>query len=108
MKELVFEVIQESDGGWVAECLGESIVTEGDTFEVLRACVEEAVRGFYFDRLDSLPPHIHLRSITAGITERIDLSSSRLAREAGRLSTVEEQAIADEALRTEDKEWPSY
>ena len=28
MNELVFEVLQESDGGYVAECLGESIVTE--------------------------------------------------------------------------------
>ena len=28
MVELVFEVVQESDGGYVAECLTESIFTE--------------------------------------------------------------------------------
>jgi hypothetical protein len=29
--ELIFEVTQEVDGGSVAECLTESIVTQGDT-----------------------------------------------------------------------------
>ena len=31
MNEIVFEVMQESDGGFVAEALGESIFTEGDS-----------------------------------------------------------------------------
>jgi hypothetical protein len=31
MRELIFEVIQEADGGYCAECLTETIVTEGDT-----------------------------------------------------------------------------
>ena len=38
MHELVFEVTQESDGGFVAEALGESIVTQADTWEELRQC----------------------------------------------------------------------
>jgi hypothetical protein len=50
MNELVFEVTQEADGGFVAEALGESIVTEGDTWDELRANVLEAVAAFYFDR----------------------------------------------------------
>jgi hypothetical protein len=29
MNDLVFEVIEEADGGYCAECLTESIVTEG-------------------------------------------------------------------------------
>jgi len=49
MSELVFEVTQESDGGYVAEALGENIVTEGDTWEELRANVKEAVEAYYFD-----------------------------------------------------------
>ena len=49
VKELIFEVIQESDGGYVAECLTESIVTQGDTWEDLRAMVKDAVDGYYFD-----------------------------------------------------------
>ncbi len=53
MTELVFEVTQEADGGYTAECLGEDIFTEGDTWEDLRGNVQEAVRGHFFD---SEPP----------------------------------------------------
>ncbi len=63
MNELVFEVLQESDGGYVAECLGESIVTEGDTWEDLRANVKEAGRGFYFDQPQNLPARIRLHLV---------------------------------------------
>jgi hypothetical protein len=48
--ELVFEVTQEADGGFVAEALGESIFTQADTWEDLRVSVREAVASFYFDR----------------------------------------------------------
>jgi hypothetical protein len=50
MSELVFEVTQEVDGGFVAEALGESIFTKADTWDELRANVREAVTAFYFDR----------------------------------------------------------
>ena len=50
MKELVFEVTQEADGGFVAEALGESIFTEADSWDELRKNVREAVAAFYFDR----------------------------------------------------------
>ena len=50
MTELVFEVTQESDGGYSAECLTENIFTEGDSWEELRANVKEAVTAFYLDR----------------------------------------------------------
>ncbi|MFA5264673.1 MAG: hypothetical protein WC378_12700 [Opitutaceae bacterium] len=49
MNELVFEITQEADGGFVAEALGESIITQADTWEELRANVREAVKAFYFD-----------------------------------------------------------
>jgi hypothetical protein len=49
MSELVFEVTQEADGGFVAEALGESIFTEADSWDELRANVREAVKAFYFD-----------------------------------------------------------
>ena len=54
MNELVFEITQEADGGFVAEALGESIITQADTWEELRANVREAVKAFYFDR--AAPP----------------------------------------------------
>ena len=63
MSELIFEVTQEADGGFVAECLTESIVTEGDTWEQLRANVQEAVRGFWFDAPASVPGQIRLRLV---------------------------------------------
>ena len=49
MTKLVFEVTQEADGGNCAECLTESIFTEGDTWGGLRANVRDAVGAFYFD-----------------------------------------------------------
>jgi predicted RNase H-like HicB family nuclease len=63
MKELVFEVIQESDGGYCAEGLGESIVTQGDTWEELRSNVQKAVRAFYFDAPNELPTRIRLHLV---------------------------------------------
>jgi predicted RNase H-like HicB family nuclease len=48
--ELIFEVTQDADGGYCAECLSESIFTAGDTWESLRSNVKEAVDAFYFDR----------------------------------------------------------
>jgi len=58
--ELVFEVIQEADGGFCAQCLTDTIVTEGDTWEELRENVLEVVRAFYFDQPDKLPSRIRL------------------------------------------------
>jgi len=49
MSEIVFEVNQESDGGFVAECLTEGIFTQADNWEALRLNVKEAVAAYYFD-----------------------------------------------------------
>jgi len=60
MAELVFEVIQESEGGYCAECLTENIFTQADTWDELRANVLEAVSAFFFDRTPppSVPLHL--------------------------------------------------
>ena len=45
MKEIIFEVREdETDGGFVARALGQSIVTQADTLEALRTNVRDAVR----------------------------------------------------------------
>jgi hypothetical protein len=45
MNEIIFQVTEdEADGGFIARALGESIVTEADTWEQLRSNVREAVR----------------------------------------------------------------
>lgn len=62
MSELVFEVLQEEDGGYTAECLSENIFTQGDSWEELRQNVREAVRGYYFDQPQA-PDRIRLRLV---------------------------------------------
>ena len=53
MRELVFEVTQEEDGGFCAKAIGESIFTQGDTWDELREMVLDATRGYFYD---SQPP----------------------------------------------------
>jgi predicted RNase H-like HicB family nuclease len=60
MEELVFEVTQESDGGYVAECLSESIFTQADTWAELRKNVQEAITAFYFDKPRPSTVRLHL------------------------------------------------
>ena len=60
MNELVFEITQEGDGGFVAEALGESIFTQADSWDELRANVREAVTAFYFDRPPPARVRLHL------------------------------------------------
>lgn len=61
MREIVFEVTQEADGGYFAEALGESIITQADTWDALKTNVREAVQAFYFDT--ALPDSIRLRLV---------------------------------------------
>ena len=49
MNELIFEVTQEEDGGFVAECLTDPIYTQGDDWTSLRLNVRDAVSGYFFD-----------------------------------------------------------
>ena len=60
MNEIVFEITQEADGGFCAECLTESTFTQGDSWDELRANVKEAVEAFYFDRPKPASIRLHL------------------------------------------------
>ena len=60
MSELVFIVTQEADGGFVAEALDESIITQADTWDELRANVREAVTAFYFNQPAPKSLRLHL------------------------------------------------
>jgi hypothetical protein len=44
MDELVFVVEEAPEGGYTARALGESVFTEANTLEELRAAVRDAVR----------------------------------------------------------------
>jgi len=61
MKEIVFEVTQEADGGYIAEAIGESIFTQAENWDELRKNVREAVQAFYFDSVS--PTSIRLRLV---------------------------------------------
>jgi predicted RNase H-like HicB family nuclease len=61
MAELVFEVTQESDGGYCAECLTIDIFTQADTWDELRANVREAVQAYVFD--GAIPERIRLHLV---------------------------------------------
>jgi hypothetical protein len=43
VNEIVFAVTQDAEGGCSAECLTESIFTQGDTWDEVRANAKEAV-----------------------------------------------------------------
>ena len=58
--ELVFEAIQEDDGGFCAECLTENIFTQANTWEELRANVIGATEAFFFDQPRPEKIRLHL------------------------------------------------
>ena len=47
--ELVFVVEEASEGGYVARCLGESIITEAETADGIREAVRDAVKCHFDD-----------------------------------------------------------
>lgn len=61
MAELVFEIVQEADGGFCAECLTESIFTQAGSWAELQRNVIEAVNAFYFDK--AAPASVRLRLV---------------------------------------------
>ena len=61
VSELVFEVAEEPDGGYSAECLTENIFTQGETWEELRANVKEAAEAYFFD--GAKPKYIRLHMV---------------------------------------------
>ncbi len=60
MSELVFEVTQEGDGGFVAECLTEPIFTQADSWEELRRNAREAVSAFFDESKCPTSIRLHL------------------------------------------------
>lgn len=60
MSELVFEVSQEADGGFVAECLTHDIITQADNWDELRDTVREAVAAYFFDATMPQTIRLHL------------------------------------------------
>ncbi len=62
MRELVFEVREDMDGGYRARAVGEGIFTQGDTWDELKTMVLDATKGYYGDGV--VPDVLHLHLIT--------------------------------------------
>jgi hypothetical protein len=58
--ELVFEITQEADGTFSAECLSEDIFTQADSWDELRHHVQEAVTSHFFDKPHPALIRLHL------------------------------------------------
>ena len=60
MKEIVFEITQETGGGYSAEALGYDIFTQAETWEELRANIKEATNGYFYDATGGITVRLHL------------------------------------------------
>jgi predicted RNase H-like HicB family nuclease len=54
IRKIMFEVYEDTDGGFVAKAQDLGIITEGDDLPDLRRMIEDAIRGYFFD--DHNPP----------------------------------------------------
>ena len=52
MSEIVFAIEEDPEGGFTARALGESIFTEAETLDELRAMVRDAVRCHFPDEAE--------------------------------------------------------
>jgi len=60
MRELVFDVTQEEEGGYSAKAIGESIFTQGDTWEELREMAKDAVKCHFDEGAAPVTIRLHL------------------------------------------------
>ena len=59
MTEIVFQIEEDPDGGFTARAIGDSIFTEADTVDELRAKIRDAVTC-HFEAADDRPRMIRL------------------------------------------------
>jgi predicted RNase H-like HicB family nuclease len=62
IKEIIFLVEEDVEGGYFAEALGESIFTQADDLATLRSMVKDAVECHFFD-LEKRPQLIRLHIV---------------------------------------------
>ena len=61
MSEIIFLVEEDPEGGYSAHALGQSIFTEGETWDELRQNALEAVAAYFFDGV--APQRIRFRLV---------------------------------------------
>ena len=62
MKELIFQIEDDPDGGFNARALGFSIFTQGDSWDELVANIREATEVF-FDKAEEIPKVLRLHYV---------------------------------------------
>ena len=62
LKEVVFMVEENPEGGYAAKALGYPIFTEGDTISQLKENIKNAIKC-HFDREEDIPKIIHIRIV---------------------------------------------
>lgn len=67
MNEIIFNVEETIDGGYTARAVGESIFTEGDDLDGLRANIRDAVNCHF--EPDKKPEFLQLRIANYDLTE---------------------------------------
>ncbi len=61
MKEIIFLVEEDIEGGFVAKALGEDIFSQADSFEQLKEEIKDAVRCHF--KVEDLPKIIRLHMV---------------------------------------------
>lgn len=59
-RELIFVIEEAPEGGYMAQALGHSIYTEADTWEELKAAVQDAVTCHFDDELRPAMVRLHV------------------------------------------------
>ncbi len=62
LKEIIFVVEEDLEGGFTAKALGESIFTEADTMDELRSAVRDALKCHFNSEAD-IPRIIRLHRV---------------------------------------------
>jgi len=62
IKEIIFMVEEDPEGGYTARALGYSIFTEAETLEELKASIKDAIKC-HFDRDEEIPKIVRLHIV---------------------------------------------
>ena len=60
--ELIFLIEEDLEGGYNAKALGQSIFVQGDTFDILKSNIKDALEC-YFDTKEDIPRIIRLHTV---------------------------------------------
>lgn len=62
VKEIIFMVEEDPEGGYTARALGESIFTEGDSIDEIKVNIKDSLKC-HFDKEEDIPDIIRLHIV---------------------------------------------